>query len=422
MTERSRMPASDMCSVRGIGVADSDNTSTDARNCLSFSFCMTPKRCSSSRITSPRSLNRTSFWSRRWVPITTSISPTCNRRRMSAASASERKRDSISTLTGNGWKRSPKVRKCCCARTVVGTRIATCLPSMTALNAARTASSVLLQPGRRVAAPHIFLHPIEVLDGDVELVPFRVLQLHVLALLPVLAHQPHPDKATDAVIDVHHEVAGLEFELPGRRASPHHTTANALAEPAKQVGITVDLELLRRHPEALRDRLVAQHNEARSQRRLRPDKDAPSRVHVAVLEQLAQPPFLLGHDQHPRLRARVASDPIGEGVDPAGIGIHRLEAKVNRSQLAAASRHIEVAPGLDGSTQSCDRDQPAPQPLGQLAAIDLDRHELSQLLLALLGLRQRPLPVDRQDRGVGRQVVQESGLRGIEVRLKAFDA
>ena len=35
-----------------------------------------------------------------------------------------------------------KVSKCCCASTVVGTRIATCRPSITALNAARMATSV----------------------------------------------------------------------------------------------------------------------------------------------------------------------------------------------------------------------------------------------------------------------------------------
>src|SRR6266568_3904236 len=146
MTDRSRMPASAICNVRGIGVADSERTSTEARSCLSFSFCITPNRCSSSRTTRPRSLKRTSFCSSRWVPITTSTSPTSKRRRTSVASASERKRDSMSTLTGNGWKRSRKVRKCCWASTVVGTRTATCLPSITALNAARTASSVLPKP------------------------------------------------------------------------------------------------------------------------------------------------------------------------------------------------------------------------------------------------------------------------------------
>ena len=54
MTLMSRSPASDMCSVRGIGVADSESTSTSRRSWRSSSFCATPKRCSSSTITSPR--------------------------------------------------------------------------------------------------------------------------------------------------------------------------------------------------------------------------------------------------------------------------------------------------------------------------------------------------------------------------------
>ena len=58
-------------------------------------------------------------------------------------SLSLRKRESISTRTGKPASRSRKVLKCCCARTVVGTSTATCLPSITALKAARTATSVL---------------------------------------------------------------------------------------------------------------------------------------------------------------------------------------------------------------------------------------------------------------------------------------
>jgi transcription-repair coupling factor (superfamily II helicase) len=38
------------------------------------------------------------------------------------------------------------VTECCCARIVVGTKKATCLPSMTALKAARTATSVFPFP------------------------------------------------------------------------------------------------------------------------------------------------------------------------------------------------------------------------------------------------------------------------------------
>ncbi len=47
-----------MFRVRGIGVAVSVNTSTSVRKALSLSLSRTPKRCSSSITTSPRSLNR----------------------------------------------------------------------------------------------------------------------------------------------------------------------------------------------------------------------------------------------------------------------------------------------------------------------------------------------------------------------------
>ena len=50
----SRRPTSDMCSVRGIGVAESVSTSTVARSVFSRSFTSTPNRCSSSMITRPR--------------------------------------------------------------------------------------------------------------------------------------------------------------------------------------------------------------------------------------------------------------------------------------------------------------------------------------------------------------------------------
>ena len=53
ITEMSRRPASDICSVRGIGVAESESTSTRSLSWRSSSFCLTPKRCSSSTITRP---------------------------------------------------------------------------------------------------------------------------------------------------------------------------------------------------------------------------------------------------------------------------------------------------------------------------------------------------------------------------------
>ena len=51
------MPVRLISSVRGIGVADSVSTSTPAFRCLICSLWLTPKRCSSSTTSRPRSLN-----------------------------------------------------------------------------------------------------------------------------------------------------------------------------------------------------------------------------------------------------------------------------------------------------------------------------------------------------------------------------
>ena len=59
-----------------------------------------------------------------------------------SASLSVSKRDSART-DGELRVRSVNVAKCCCTSSVVGTSTATCLPSWTALKAARTAISVL---------------------------------------------------------------------------------------------------------------------------------------------------------------------------------------------------------------------------------------------------------------------------------------
>ena len=56
---------------------DSESTSTRSRSWRSSSFCFTPKRCSSSTISRPRSFGRTSRESSRWVPIRMSTLPSC---------------------------------------------------------------------------------------------------------------------------------------------------------------------------------------------------------------------------------------------------------------------------------------------------------------------------------------------------------
>ena len=130
-------------SVRGIGVADIVSTSTFVRSALMCSLCSTPKRCSSSTISRPRSLNRVLLLNSRCVPMTTSIVPSARPARTVRASASVWNRDRAATFTGKPEYRSENVWKCCWTSSVVGTRTATCLPSWTALNAARTAISVL---------------------------------------------------------------------------------------------------------------------------------------------------------------------------------------------------------------------------------------------------------------------------------------
>ena len=94
----------------------------------------------------PKSLKTTFLLSKECVPIRTSIDPSSTPLRTCFFSAVLRKRLSTSTLTPNGANRFQKVWKCCCAKTVVGTRTATCLPLITALKMARMATSVLPKP------------------------------------------------------------------------------------------------------------------------------------------------------------------------------------------------------------------------------------------------------------------------------------
>jgi hypothetical protein len=75
ITEIRRSPESDMYSVRGMGVAVSESTSTDFAIFFSRSLCLTPKRCSSSTINNPSAWNSMSFESRRCVPMTMSTDP-----------------------------------------------------------------------------------------------------------------------------------------------------------------------------------------------------------------------------------------------------------------------------------------------------------------------------------------------------------
>ena len=143
MTDMSRIPARPICRVRGMGVAESVRQSTLVRICFSRSLAATPKRCSSSITMRPRSRKATSFDSTRWVPIRMSTAPVATSARTFLISGAGRKRETISTRTGNGAKRRRNVFQCWKARMVVGASTATCLPSRTARMAARMATSVL---------------------------------------------------------------------------------------------------------------------------------------------------------------------------------------------------------------------------------------------------------------------------------------
>ena len=79
----SRAPINENCSVRGMGVAVMVSVSTLVFILRSFSFVETPNFCSSSMISSPRSLNFTVFPMSLCVPIMISIFPSSRSLRIS---------------------------------------------------------------------------------------------------------------------------------------------------------------------------------------------------------------------------------------------------------------------------------------------------------------------------------------------------
>src|ERR1039458_8759913 len=96
ITDKSRRPNNDMCSVRGMGVALMATASTPLQISLSRSLCLTPKRCSSSMMTSPRSFHSTSFEKSRCVPTTRSTLPSAMSTSTALISFAVRKRLNIS--------------------------------------------------------------------------------------------------------------------------------------------------------------------------------------------------------------------------------------------------------------------------------------------------------------------------------------
>lgn len=95
-------------------------------------------------------MNCTSDDSSLCVPITMSTLPSLICAIAAFTSFVVLKRDSSTIRTGQSAKRSAKVCVCCSASSVVGDSSATCLPPSTAMNAARSATSVLPKP----TSPH----------------------------------------------------------------------------------------------------------------------------------------------------------------------------------------------------------------------------------------------------------------------------
>ena len=92
-----------------MGVAVRVSTSTDRRIFLRCSLCFTPKRCSSSMMSSPNFLKVTSFCNRRCVPITMSIAPEARPASAAFCSARDWKRLSTATRVGKASMRARKV-------------------------------------------------------------------------------------------------------------------------------------------------------------------------------------------------------------------------------------------------------------------------------------------------------------------------
>ena len=104
--DRSRIPLKAMFKVRGIGVAVRVNISTSARIALIRSLSRTPKRCSSSTIIKPKSLNWTLSCRILCVPITISTLPSAKSSIVFVCDLLLPKRDKTSIRIGQSAKRS----------------------------------------------------------------------------------------------------------------------------------------------------------------------------------------------------------------------------------------------------------------------------------------------------------------------------
>ncbi len=129
----SRTPVSASCRVRGIGVAVSVSTWTSARSSFRRSLWLTPKCCSSSTISRPRSLNSMLLASSAWVPTTMSTLPSFDRLLggLGLLGGDQARQAADAAPAGPGSAR----RRCGDAgapASVVGAMTATCLPDSAA--------------------------------------------------------------------------------------------------------------------------------------------------------------------------------------------------------------------------------------------------------------------------------------------------
>ena len=146
MTDNSRSPSSAIPRVLGIGVAVRVSTSTSALSALNVSFCLTPKRCSSSMITSPNLLNLISGESNLCVPMIISASPFSKALRAAFISLVDWNRETSTIFTGQSANLFFHVVACCSDNRVVGAKTATCFPPITATKLALSATSVFPNP------------------------------------------------------------------------------------------------------------------------------------------------------------------------------------------------------------------------------------------------------------------------------------
>ena len=140
----SRMPVSDISRVRGIGVADMVSTSTAVR--MRFEIFLVFHAESlflvddhQPQVLEPDGLLQQPVGADHDVHAAVGDPG----QHLVDVGVAWVNRESSLMVTGNWFIRPVKVWMCWCASRVVGTSTATCLPSCTALNAARTATSVL---------------------------------------------------------------------------------------------------------------------------------------------------------------------------------------------------------------------------------------------------------------------------------------